>query len=75
MFLQKTKDYIMVYWARWRHKNDITTCTRGRHFLLGPGAADCAPMPLFLGQCWFYKLWGSCRTATRWNFLGGKIIV
>jgi len=30
---------------------------------------------LFLGQCWFYKLWGSCRTATRWNFLGGKIIV
>ena len=36
----------MVDWARWRHKYNITVRTRGRHFLLGPGPADCAPTPL-----------------------------
>ena len=32
--------------ARWRYKYNTTARTRGRHFLLGPGAADCAPTPL-----------------------------
>jgi len=44
--LQKLKDHTMVDWARWRHKYNITARTSGHHFLLGPGAAGCAPMPL-----------------------------
>jgi len=36
----------MVDWARWHHKYNITARTRGRHFLIGPRVADCAPTPL-----------------------------
>ena len=42
----KTKDHTMVDQARWRHKYNITARAGGRHFLLGPGAPDCAPTPL-----------------------------
>ena len=54
--VQKTKDHTMVDWVRWRHKYNITARTRGRHFLIGPGAADCAPAPLstrtLLARCY-----------------------
>jgi len=46
----------MLDWARWRHKHNTTARTRGRDFLLGPGAADCAPTPL-AGPKAFFDEW------------------
>jgi len=59
----------MVDWARWRHNYHTTALTNGRHFLLGPGAEDCAPTPLSQGRIKVVKSTGKMFIISNRSFI------